>query len=126
RILGGQFGSRPWKASFSVMALAMIGRFNVPREEVWPRPTPAVRMTARTSENEINAPRDQGVLVIMTIIVSRFSNRLEGKHAINCRGVRIKANRRVSLGGLAPVLMWLTVLTPANHWAEGFTYRPVA
>jgi hypothetical protein len=21
--------------------------------------------------------------------------------------------------------MWLTVLTPANHWAEGFTNRPV-
>jgi hypothetical protein len=21
--------------------------------------------------------------------------------------------------------MWLTVLTPANHWAEGFTDRPV-
>jgi hypothetical protein len=25
-----------------------------------------------------------------------------------------------------PFLMWLTVLTPANHWAEGFTDRPVA
>ena len=26
-------------------------------------------------------------------------------------GVTLKANRRVSLGGFAPVLMWLTILT---------------
>jgi hypothetical protein len=30
-----------------------------------------------------------------------------------------------ALGVGIPSLMWLTILTPANYWAEGFTGRPV-
>ncbi len=41
-------------------------------------------------------------------------------------GVRgVKANEDASLGGGILVLMWLTVLTPANHWAFGSTACPV-